>query len=100
MTEPVESLAFAVILTAIEDYFMEVPKNGKAEDIQAVEANRRSAAVFFNGNESESNYRSLAMILEVPALSPEQIAENIKTSGRKFGGRIKKSAMREIIGNW
>lgn len=94
-------IALAVVLTALEDYYMEPVADGDTtRDPVEVENNRESARVFFFGDQSESMYWLYAEMLGVPALSPDIIAQNLRKSGRKMGGRIKRMAMVNIIGEW
>ncbi len=96
-----QDLALAVILTAVEDFYMEpVTQLSDSRDGEEVEFYRESARLFFYGSDKDSHYALYAGILGVPPLPPDEIAANLQLSGRKMGGKIKKAAMVNIIGDW
>lgn len=96
-----QEIALAVILAAIEDFYMQpVTRENDNRDSEEVEFYRESARLFFYGGAEDSHYALYAEMLGVEPLPPDEVASNIIASGRKMGGKIKKSAMVNIIGDW
>lgn len=92
------SLALAVVLAALEDYFCDEGEDIKGDRSAAeVEEDRVSARIYFKNDPNHSYYRLHADILGVEALPVNKLALNIRDSGKKMGGKITKRSMDNLL---